>query len=381
MNVPFGNLNRDESETISNFGNLRSDFLSSAIKNNILIVIDKKDFILGKFVADFEKAFAEYCGVKHCIGVSNGLSALELSLIGAGVGEGDEVITVANTFNATIGAILKTGAKAVLVDADYDNFNLDISQIESKITDKTQAIMPVHLYGQAVDMDKLMAIADKYNIPIIEDACQAHGSKFNGQRAGSFGLAGCFSFYPGKNLGCYGDGGAIVTNDDNLASFLRKTRNYGQEKKYLHNTRADNSRLDTIQAAVLLPKLMVLDEWNEMRRINADLYRRELMDVKEIELPSQRKEGEHVYHLFVIKAEKRDELERHMKEKGVEVGLHYPVPIHLQPCFSSLGYKQGDFPVSERLSKSILTLPMFPTLREEEVKYVADCIKNFYSKK
>ncbi len=375
MNVPFGDLKRDKLETYIN-----DKTIDQIIKENIIQVIDKNDFILGKYVTDFENAFAEYCGVKHCVGVSNGLSALELALIGAGVGKDDEVITVANTFNATAGAILKTGAKVVLVDADEKDFNLDINQVKDKITSKTKVIMPVHLYGQTVDMDSLIDIRDINGINIIEDACQSHGSKYQGERAGSFGLAGCFSFYPGKNLGAYGDGGAIVTNDDNLASFLRKTRNYGQEKKYLHNTRADNSRLDTIQAAVLLPKLQVLDKWNGMRADNAKLYKECLNDVEEIQLPSQRKEGEHIYHLFVIKAQRRDELYKHLdEEKDIQVGLHYPVPIHLQPCFSSSGYKEGDFPVSERLSKSILTLPMFPTLREEEIKYIGDSIKEFYA--
>lgn len=311
--------------------------------------------------------------------MGNGLSALELSLISLGIKQGDEVITAANTFNATVGAILKTGAKPVLVDAGCRNFNIDFSQIRRKTTGKTKAIIPVHLYGQTAGMGDILFFTKNHNIKLVEDACQAHGAMFGGMRAGSFGAAGCFSFYPGKNLGAYGDAGAIVTDDEGIANCLKEMRNYGQAKKYMHYSKPDNSRLDTIQAAVLVEKLKVLDKWNESRIKNARIYRQKLGDVPEIELPSERKEGEHVYHLFVIKAEKRDGLEKYLEEKGVQTGKHYPVPIHLQPCFSHLGYKKGDFPVSESLSESILSLPMFPSLREEEISYVSGCIKKFLS--
>lgn len=369
MKVDFANLNRDEKETYFDGGSI-----DERIKKNVLDVIARKNFILGDYVEKFEKAFADYCGAKHCIGVSNGLSALEFSLIAIGIKKDDEVITVANTFNATVAAIAKTGAKPVLVDANSSDFNVDAEEILKNINDKTKAIIPVHLYGQTCDMKKLPE-----NIPIIEDACQAHGSKYDDKRAGNLGLIGCFSFYPGKNLGCYGDGGAIVTDNDDIANFLRMTRNYGQTKKYHHDIRPDNSRLDTIHAAVLIEKLNVLDEWNGMRRINACIYRNNLRGIKEIKVPTERKEGEHVYHLFVIQAKDRENLAKYLEGKGIQTGMHYPVPIHLQKCFSYLGYKEGDFPVSEELSKKILTLPMFPTMRKEEIDYTCEEIKKFYS--
>jgi len=372
MKVPFANLTRDEQETF-----FEGDSVEERIRKNVNDVMNRKNFILGDYVEKFEKTFAEYCGVKHCIGVSSGLSALELALIGIGVNEGQEVISVANTFNATIAAILKVGAKPILVDSSPSNYNINIDEVKSKITSKTRAIIPVHLYGQIVEMDKLKeSVGD---IPIIEDACQSHGAFYNGKRAGSFGVAGCFSFYPGKNLGAYGDGGAITTNDDKLAEFLRKTRNYGQSKKYCHDERPDNSRLDTIQAAVLIEKLKVLDQWNERRAENSHLYREMLEGIDEIKLPNERRKGEHVYHLFAIHAEKRDELEKDLEEKGIQVGKHYPIPIHLQPCFNDLGYKEGDFPITEKLSKEILSLPMFPSLKEEEIDYISNKIKEFYS--
>ncbi|HLD37722.1 MAG TPA: DegT/DnrJ/EryC1/StrS family aminotransferase [Candidatus Nanoarchaeia archaeon] len=376
MKVPFADITRDENETFIEGEGLLKD----RIKKNIEDVIERKNFILGDYVGQFERDFAGYCGTKYCIGVGNGLSALELSLISLGIKQGDEVITAANTFNATVGAILKTGARPAFVDADYKNFNIDVSQIRQKITDNTKAIIPVHLYGQLAGIGDILFFAKNHNIKVVEDACQAHGAMFRGMRAGSFGEAGCFSFYPGKNLGAYGDAGAVVTDDEAVADCLKKMRNYGQAKKYMHDSKPDNSRLDTIQAAVLVEKLKVLDKWNEMRIKNAEIYRQKLGDVPEIELPGERKEGGHVYHLFVIKTEKREGLEKYLEEKGVQTGKHYPVPIHLQPCFSHLGYKKGDFPVSERLSENILSLPMFPSLREEEINYVSGCIKDFYSK-
>jgi dTDP-4-amino-4,6-dideoxygalactose transaminase len=371
MNVPFANITQDERETY-----IEGESVEAGIRKNIDKVLDKKDFILGAYVSEFETAFAKYCGAKHCVGVGNGLSALELALIGIGIEKGDEVITVANTFNATVAAIAKLGAKVKLVDANYQDSNMDLSQLKSAISKNTKAIMPVHLYGQIVEMDKLEEIAQ--DIPIVEDACQAHGAVYNGRKAGGFGTAGCFSFYPGKNLGAYGDGGAIVTNSDRLAEFLKKTRNYGQTKKYCHDIRPDNSRLDTIQAAVLVEKLKVLDRWNSMRMENSDIYRENLSGIEEIKIPSERKRGEHIYHLFVIKAEKRDELESYLSGKGIQTGKHYPVPIHMQECFYNLGYKKGDFPASEKLSDSILTLPMFPTLKKEEIEHTARSLKEFY---
>lgn len=370
MKVPFADITRDEGETF-----IEEENVETRIMRNIQEVIKKKNFVLGDYVEKFEKAFADYCGVKHCIGVANGLSALELALMGMGVGKGHQVITAANTFNATAAAIVKTGAELILVDANPDNYNLDLEKAKG-LRDSAGIIIPVHLYGQTVNTPELKLSGFK----IIEDACQAHGALFNQIRAGNLGEAGCFSFYPGKNLGAYGDGGAVVTNNDDLAEFLRKTRNYGQTRKYQHDERPDNSRLDTIQAAVLIEKLKVLDRWNEMRMNNADVYREELKDIDEMKTPTERIRGEHVYHLFVVRAKNRDELARYLGERGVQTGLHYPVPIHEQPCFSrELGDLRGKFPITELLSKEILTLPMFPTMRREEIKYVADCIKTFYA--
>jgi dTDP-4-amino-4,6-dideoxygalactose transaminase len=363
MNVPFADITRDEKETF-----IDGESVDVRIRRAVNDVISRKNFILGDYVEKFENEFANYCNIKHCIGVSNGLSALELSLIGLKIK--DEVITVTNTFNATVGAIMKSGAHPILIEASEKNYNIDINKIENAITDRTQAIMPVHLYGQTVDMDKLR---------IIEDACQAHGAFYNEKRAGSFGNAGCFSFYPGKNLGGYGDGGAVITNDDSLAEFLRKTRNYGQTKKYHHDERPDNSRLDTIQAAVLVEKLKVLDKWNIMRAENAEKYRERLKDIEQIVLPTERKKGEHIYHLFVIQAKERDLLGEYLGKNGIQTGLHYPVPIHLQSCFEKLNYKKGDFPASEKLSNEILSLPMFPTMKENEINYVCENIKKFYT--
>jgi dTDP-4-amino-4,6-dideoxygalactose transaminase len=375
MKVPFSNLTRDEYETI-----IEGESVGSRILRNIQDVISRKNFILGDYVDTFEKDFAKYCRTNHCISVGNGFSALELSLIACGIGRGMEVMAPANTFNATVGAIVKTGAKPVLIDVSDENYNIDISEIKKSINSKTKAVIPVHLYGQTAEMIALKDICDSKNIPIIEDACQAHGAFYNEKRAGNLGKIAAFSFYPGKNLGGYGDGGAITTNSDEYASLLKKVRNYGQTKKYCHDVKADNSRLDTIQAAVLVEKLRVLDKWNVMRIKNAEIYREKLQYVKEIKLPIEREKGEHVYHLFVIQAEKRDELSKYLEERGIQTGLHYPVSIHMQQCFSKLGYVEGDFPVTERLSKNILTLPMFPTLKVEEINYVAKGIKEFYSK-
>lgn len=375
-NVPFANFTRDLTET-----EIDGVTVDSLIRTNVDRVLTKNDYVLGGFVGEFEKAFAGYCGVKHCVGVGSGLSALELSLRALDVGLDDEVITVANTFNATVAAIAKVGAKTVLVEPSQRDFNMDIGAVKSAITAKTKVVLPVHLYGQTVDMDDLLALAAEHNLLVLEDACQSHGSLYAGRRAGSFGNAGCFSFYPGKNLGGIGDGGAIITDDDSLASKLRKIRNYGQTKKYLHDELPDNSRLDTIQAAALLEKLKVLDKWNGMRADNAEVYREELSSLAEVGLPTERARGEHIYHLFVIRTGQRDPLADYLAARGIQSGVHYPVPIHLQPCFEDLGYVKGDFPLSEQICDTILTLPMFPTLRREEIKYVAACMKDFFARR
>jgi len=373
MKVPFCDLTRDERETFIDGKNVEE-----IINENIMKAREKKDYVLGGFTREFEENFAKYCGTKYCIGVGSGLAGLELSLRSLGIGqnENDEVITVANTFNATAAAINKVGANVVLADCGED-YNIDVERVEKEISRRTKAIMPVHLYGKIADVKGL----EKFGVPIIEDACQAHGAIFENQRAGSFGVAGAFSFYPGKNLGGIGDGGAIVTNEEGLNNFLREARNYGQIEKYNHATFPDNSRLDNIQAAALVPKLGVLDEWNGKRMKNALQYYENLSEVDEILIPEKNFEKEHVYHLYVIQSQERDELSKYLNESGIQTGLHYPIPIHLQKSFAENGYRKGDFPNSERLSERILSLPMFPTLKNEEINYVSNKIKEFYSKK
>ncbi|MFA5175698.1 MAG: DegT/DnrJ/EryC1/StrS family aminotransferase [Candidatus Nanoarchaeia archaeon] len=373
MKVPFGDLRRDERET-----KIDGRSIEEINKEKILTVIENKDFILGKGVEEFEKNFADYCGVKYCIGVGNGLSALELALKVNNIKPGDDVITVANTFNATVGAIIGVGANAILIDIDESNYNLDINQIQENTTKRTKAIIPVHLYGQPVDIRRLEQ--EILDILILEDSCQAHGAEFYSRKTGNLGNIAAFSFYPGKNLGCYGDGGAITTDDKEVAERIKKIRNYGQEKKYVHNDIPTNSRLDTIQAVVLDTKLKVLDRWNELRRKHAEEYNERLKDLEPVITPKENENVSHVYHLYVIRTQNRDELEKYLTENGISVGKHYPVPIHLQPCFKDLGYKKGDFPVTEKVSNEILSLPMFPTLKTDEIDYTCDKIKEFYKK-
>lgn len=348
--------------------------VNSAIKN----VLESTHFILGEEVENFEQKFAKFSEAKYAAGVASGLSALEIGMRALGIGEGDEVLTPVNSFIASSSAISFTGAKPVLIDCDEDSFNIDPKKIEEEINKKTKAIMPVHLYGRPADMDQILKIAKKHNLKVIEDACQAHGASYKGKKVGSIGTFGAFSFYPGKNLGAYGDGGIITTNNQELAEKVAQMRNYGQTKKYHHEYLAWNSRLDTIQAAVLLVKLKYLDKWNKARRKNATIYNRLLKGLPVI-TPEIPRDMEHVFHLYIIRFEKRDKLAEFLKKKDISTGLHYPIPIHLQPAYSKLGYKHGDFPVSEKLSGEILSLPMYPELKESEAEYIASCIKQFFN--
>lgn len=340
-------------------------------------VLNKSNYILGDEVEKFEEEFANYCETKYCIGVASGTDALFLSLKTLGIGPGDEVITVPNTFIATVLAISMVGAKPVFTEMDSETYNIDVSKIEEKITSKTKAILPVHLYGQPADIDPILEIAKKYNLFVIEDACQSHGAKYKGRRAGSLGDVAAFSFYPGKNLGAYGDGGAITINNEDLAEKIKILRNYGQKVKYHHLIKGFNSRLDTIQAAILRVKLKYLDEWNQKRRENAQKYNQLLSDL-DIVLPKELENTESVYHLYVIQTEKRDKLLEYLTEKEISVGIHYPIPIHLQPAYKDLDYKEGDFPVTEEYCKKIVSLPMFPELTTENIKYICEQIKRFY---
>ena len=348
-----------------------ADELDQAIRS----VLDRTDFILGRDVALFEEAFAAYCEVKYAVGVDSGTSALEMALRAYGIGPGDEVITAANTFIATVLAIAYVGAQPVLVDVDPRTYTLDPLRLASAITPQTKAIIPVHLYGQPADMDPIMEIARQHGLIVIEDACQAHGARYKGARVGSFGHAAAFSFYPGKNLGAYGDGGMVVTNDERIAQTLQMLRNYGQSQKYRHELKGFNRRLDTLQAAVLRVKLAYLDDWNAARRAHAAHYSELLGAV--VETPQVAEYAESVWHLYVIHTPHREALRAHLSSRGISVGMHYPIPIHLQPAFQDLGYRKGDFPVSERNAAEGLSLPMYAELAPETIEYVTTSIVDF----
>ena len=333
-------------------------------------VMSKTDFILGADVHEFESEFARYCGAEHCVGLDSGMSALELGMRAMGIGPGDEVITPAGSFIASSSAISFTGATPVWVDVDAKTYNIDPALIEAAITPRTKAIMVVHLYGQPADMDPILAIGRKHDLPVIEDACQSHGAHYKGRRSGSMGVFGAFSFYPAKNLGAYGDAGALTTNDPELAEKIRMMRNYGQREKYDHVYLAWNRRLDTIQAAVLRVKLRHLDEWNEARKRVASLYG-ELLAGSGVALPRTAAGAEHVYHLFVIQVDDRDRVQGELAAQGISTGIHYPLPIHLQEAYRSAGFGAGSFPVTEAAAKRILSLPMYPELTEDSVRRVA----------
>jgi dTDP-4-amino-4,6-dideoxygalactose transaminase len=336
-------------------------------------VVERADFILGHDVEAFEAEFAAYCETAHAVGMDSGLSALELGMRALGIGPGDEVLTPVNSFIASSSAISMTGATPVWVDADPETYNIDPEAVAAAITPRTRAIMVVHLYGQPVDMDAIGALARDRGLKLVEDACQAHGARWAGRRVGSFGDVAAFSFYPGKNLGAYGDGGMLTTADPELADRVRMMRNYGQRRKYEHATMAWNRRLDTLQAAVLRVKLRHLDEWNEARRRHAERYDR-LLGGSELVLPTTVSGAEHVFHLYVVQTPRRDDLLGHLRQRGVGAGLHYPVPIHLQEAYRDRGMGPGSFPVTEAIASRVLSLPMYPELTPEQIDHVAGTI-------
>lgn len=342
-------------------------------------VLDHGMFIMGPEVKELEQKLAQYCGVKHGIGVASGTDALLLSLRALGVGLGDEVVTTTFSFFATAGVISRLGARPVFVDIDAKTFNIDPECLKGAITPKTKVIMPVHLYGQIAEMDEILEIAAKHNIPIVEDAAQAIGARYKGKNAGQLGTIGCFSFFPSKNLGAYGDGGFIVTNDDNLAESMRKLRIHGAQPKYFHSVIGYNSRLDTIQAAALIVKLKYLPGWHEARRKKANYYNVFLKDIKQITTPFVRDYNYHIYHQYTILAENRDKLKDWLKTKEIGFDTYYPLPLHLQECYRDLGYRVGDLPVSEELAKTAISLPVFPELTANEQEYVATAIREFYN--
>lgn len=335
-------------------------------------VLDTSSYVLGPAVERFEKNFARYCGVEECIALNSGTAALALLMQAHGIGSGDEVITVANTFFATSEAISEIGAIPVLVDCEESTALIDVTKIETAITAKTKAIIPVHLYGRPADMDQISAIARTHNLLVFEDACQAHGALYNGKPAGSLADGAAFSFYPGKNLGAYGEGGAVTTNDAAIAKKIRILRDHGSPAKYHHDVVGWNERMDGLQGAVLDVKLPHLDAWNEARRAHAARYR-ELLP-KTVQTIAESPGSTSAMHLFVIRSPDRDALQERLKSRGIQTGIHYPVPIHLQPAYRDRGWKQGDFPVAEMLAKEILSLPMFPELTEAQITEVCEAV-------
>jgi dTDP-3-amino-3,4,6-trideoxy-alpha-D-glucose transaminase len=362
MKVPFVDLQAQYAE------------IAPEIETSIRGVLKRADFILGEDVRLFEEEFAKHAGVKHAIGVGSGLAALELILRAYGIGPGDEVITAANTFIATVLAICAVGARPVLVDPDPATYNLAGPTLASAITPRTRAIMPVHLYGQPTDLNPILAIAERHHLLVIEDAAQAHGARYAERRAGAWGDAAAFSFYPAKNLGAYGDAGLVTTNDDAIAEKIRRLRNYGERVKYEHTLIGTNSRLDTLQAAVLRVKLRHLDDWNVARRKHAAAYAQRLAELPVV-LPKTIAKAEHVFHLYVVQLENRELVQAHLRAQGIGTGIHYPIPIHLQEACTHLGYRRGQFPVTEAAAQRILSLPMFAELTEEQIELVTTSLQ------
>lgn len=364
MKIPFVSFLPMESE------------LKHELANAFDRVLNASWYIDGKEDIEFEAAFAEFCHTKYCIGTGNGLDALMLSLKALGIQNGDEVIIPSNTFIATALAVTYTGAIPVLVEPDIRTYNIDPGKIEEKITKNTRAIMPVHLYGQAADMDSIMAIAKKHNLFVVEDCAQAHGAKYKGQVVGSFGDAAGFSFYPGKNLGALGDAGATVTNNQELADKIRALRNYGSDYKYHHIYQGNNSRLDELQAAFLSVKLPHLNRMNEERRRIANRYLTEIKNPAII-LPYVSDYAEPVWHIFAVRTQKRDELAEYLAEKGISTNKHYPIPIHLQECYKNLGIREGQLPIAEEISKTELSLPMYYGITDEQISFIIDILNQF----
>jgi dTDP-4-amino-4,6-dideoxygalactose transaminase len=397
------------------------DLIWEDIQTSLNKVLESTAFSGGPFVAQFEKEFAAYCGCKHAIGVGSGTDALWVTLLAIGIGPGDEVITVPNSFIATAEAISYCGARPVFVDIDESTYNMDPNKLEdylkkrfasyamrsapydTRSAPKPKAVIPVHLFGQSADMDSIMEIAQKYGLFVVEDACQAHGAEYlsrketynppkypfikggvvgfsdegRWRKAGTIGNAGCFSFYPGKNLGAYGEAGAVVTNNDTLAEKIKIFRDHGQPVKYCHDCIGWNARMDGFQGAVLGVKLRYLDEWNESRRRNARRYNNLLSSIEGMKIPKEAEYAMHVYHLYVIRTENRDELIRNLSEKNISCGIHYPLPIHLQKAYEFLGLKKGAFPAAEKYAGELVSLPMYPELTEEQIAYVVEGIKEF----
>ncbi len=373
MNIPFVDLHAQYQS------------IKTEIDKTLHQVIDETDFIRGKYVEEFEKNFASALGVKHCIAVGNGTDAITIALKALNIGDGDEVITVANSFIASSEAITNAHARVVFVDCDPDTYNIDFSKIEEKITGKTRAIIPVHLYGQPADLGPLLAIANRYKLFVIEDSAQAHFAEYQlpgqtSKRIGSFGNIATFSFYPGKNLGAYGDAGALVTSDDSLARKIKMLANHGRVSKYDHEFEGYNSRMDGIQGAVLNIKLKYLAGWCDKRAQAAKVYNSLLSSITEVVTPKVLPNVKHVYHLYVIRANRRDELKKFLEENGVSVGIHYPIALPNLTAYKYLGYSPQDFPTATKYENELLSLPIFPEITQEQIEYVVHKIKEFYQK-
>ena len=367
MNVPFVDL---KAQYLA---------LKSEIDPAIQAVLNETAFIGGKYVEGFEKAYAEKYGVRHCVSCANGTDAIYITLKALGIGPGDEVITVANSWISTSETITQTGAKVVFVDLD-EYFHIDPAKIEAKITPRTKAVVPVHIFGQPVDIEAVKAVCDRHKLHLVEDCAQSHFATFKGKKTGTFGIAGTFSFYPGKNLGAYGDAGAIVTDDDDLARKARLFANHGSLQKHVHEIEGINSRLDSIQAVVLKAKLAHIEDWNRARNTHALKYNAFLADLDEVQCPKLRPDTFHIFHLYVIRADRRDELAAYLKTRGVFTGIHYPVALPFMPAYEYLGHKPADFPVAREWMDRILSLPMYPELTDEQILHVADSVKEFYGK-
>lgn len=346
------------------------------IDDAVLALLDSTQFVLGAQVAAFEQLFAAYASTQHALGTSSGTSALHLALLAAGVGPGDEVITTPHTFIASVAAIDYCGATPVFVDIDPESFTIDPTLVEAAITERTKAMLPIHLYGQMADMDPLVEIAERHSITIIEDAAQAHGAEYKGRRAGSIGAAGCFSFYPGKNLGAYGEGGAVTTDDDEIRRLVSMLRDWGAEEKYHHDLKGFNYRLEGMQGAVLKVKMAHIERWTEARRTAAARYDAGFADI-DVAVPVQLADRRHVYHVYAIRTDDRAGLMAYMADHGVASGIHYPIPVHLQKAFAELDHGRGDFPHAESAADQVVSMPMFPEIRPDQQDRVIDVVRNW----
>ncbi|MGI9103815.1 MAG: DegT/DnrJ/EryC1/StrS family aminotransferase [Terriglobales bacterium] len=365
-NVPFVDLR-------AQYAGIKQEVLAAITR-----VLESSQFVLGDAVAEFERNFASYCTTREAVAVNSGTSALHLALLAAGIGPGDEVITTPFTFVASVAAILYAGARPVLVDIDPVSFNIDPQKIEAAITPRTRAILPVHLYGQMADMDPIVAIARRHKLLLIEDAAQAVGAEYKGRRAGSIGDLGCFSFYPSKNLGAYGEGGAVTTSNAEYAAKLCMLRNWGEDRKYHHILRGYNYRMEGIQGAILNVKLGHLEAWTEARRSHVARYR-ELLPERGVGLPQEMQYARHVYHVFTVRSVARDGLQQALASRGIQTGLHYPAPVHMQPAYADIGYQRGDFPHAEKAAAEVLSLPLFAEMTEEQIVRVAAALKEALS--